>query len=133
MFTRFCTFLEKYGDCRRNTRIDNESVEKIPINIERMEELGIFDDITISIRGNEMTNYLPKQIYSKLQSPNVSASKCYRATINEQNIDPEEFEHKYISLKEILLNYGQDIQIKRLEELHEIFFSKLKEGEKGYK
>lgn len=51
MFTRFCTFLKKEGECRRNTRVDEDSVIKIPENIEKMDRLGIFDDITISKRG----------------------------------------------------------------------------------
>lgn len=119
MFTRFCTFLEKEGECRRNTRVDEDSVNKIPENIGKMDKMGIFDDITISIRGDESTNYLPIQVYSQSNSPNISPASEYIAEINKSKIDENDFEKRYIMLRTILEKYNQQVQLDRLDEFHE--------------
>ena len=121
MFTRFCEFLDREGECRRNTRVDNDSVEKIPQNISNMDNLGIFDDITISVRGTEPPEYLPTQVYSKKQSPEVPTVQVYLETINKQRVKPEDFERRYIDLRGRLSSYGQEVQVKRLDEFHDDF------------
>lgn len=126
MFKRFCTFLERDGECRRNTRIDNDSVNKIPQNIQRMDELGIFDDITISKRGNENNSYTPIQIYSKKEMPNVLPRELYIRETSKNKMSLEDFEEEYISLRKILEKYGQEVQIARLDEFRNQFCNRSK-------
>lgn len=121
MFTRFCTFLKKEGECRRNTRVDEDSVIKIPENIEKMDRLGIFDDITISKRGNESTKFLPIQVYSQRQTPNIPPAYAYKTAINQERVSEEEFEKRYHELRPILESYKQQVQLERLDAFYSQF------------
>lgn len=126
MFTRYCEFLKYEGECRRNTRVDKDSVDKIPLNIEKMDKLGIFDDITISIRGKKEDSFLPSQVYSKKETPSVSPACAYKNIVNSQRIKVEDFEKRYLNLREILKSYGEEVQIERLDEFRKEFISRNK-------
>ncbi len=124
MFTRYCKFLKEKGECRRNTRVDKDSVEKIPLNIEKMEKMGIFDEIVISTRGNEETNFSPIQVYSRRETPNVSATQTYRNIVSGLKVEPEEFETRYLEIRKKLESYGETEQIERLDSFHDEFMSR---------
>lgn len=130
MFTRFCKFLAKDGECRRNTRVDEDSVRKIPENIETMDGLGIFDNITISVRGDESTGYMPTQIYSKKETPGIPPTYIYKSTVAQGKIPEDEFERRYTELRAVLEQYGQDVQLKRLDDFYHQFKERCK-GEKS--
>ena len=124
MFTRFCAFLESNGDCRRNTRLDNDSVNKIPINIGQMDSMGIFDDISISIRGDKTNNFEPIQKYTQRETPDMSPEVMYRTIVKDERIKPEEFKKRYVELRTVLEKYHQDTQLKRLDEFWQSFSSR---------
>lgn len=118
MFMRFCNFLQKDGECRRNTRVDEDSVVKIPENIEKMDGMRIFDDITVSVRGDEHTDYMPVQIYSKAETPNIAPTHAYKSAINKEKVSEENFEKRYFELRAILEKYKQEVQIQRLDDFY---------------
>lgn len=128
MFTRYCIFLKNEGECRRNTRVDNDSVDKIPLNIEKMDELGIFDDITISIRGKKEDSFLPSQVYSRKETPSISPASAYISIVSSQKTKVEDFKKRYLNLREILKSYNQEVQIERLDEFHKDFILRNRES-----
>ena len=127
MFTRYCLLLTKYGDCRRNTRVDEDSVIRIPENIEKMDRLGIFDDITVSKRGNKSNNFLPVQVYSQRENPNIPPAYAYKTAINQERVCQENFERRYRELRTILERYKQQVQLERLDAFYSQF--KLRQGQ----
>ncbi len=118
MFQRFCYFLELDGECRRNTNIDDDSVKKIPENIEQMDRLNIFDDITISVRGDESTDFMPIQVYSKRKTPNLPPVHVYNIKINEKRIPENELDRRYTTYRAILERFNQTTQISRLDQFY---------------
>lgn len=125
MFTRACEFLKSTGDCRRNTRVDNNSVEMIQINIENMEKMGIFDEIEIFVRGNKSNDFRPIQVYSSTKTPDILAFEEYKKIIDSFQLSYTEFHERCSKIKEVLHEYHQDEQIKRLDNFVEQFDSKL--------
>lgn len=126
MFTRFCQFLERYGECRRNTRVDNDSVNKISLNIDKMHSLEIFDNITVSVRGNELNDYLPIETYSQRETPNIPVAQIYINIVagEDKKIDSKNFAKRYFELRAILEKYNQKIQLDRLDEFYAQFILK---------
>lgn len=128
MFTRACEFLKMTGDCRRNTRVDNNSVERIPINIESIEKMDIFDEIEIFIRENKNNNYRPIQVYSSTKSPDISAFEEYKKIIASFQLPYIEFHERCSKIREVLYEYHQDEQIKRLDNFVKQFDAKSNKG-----
>lgn len=115
MLTRYCYYLEKDGECRRNTRLNPQAIPKMRANIGELDKLGIFDDINIYIRGDGV-NSLPTKIYSKSQSPSVSPVQAFD---EGQKISLKrtmaEFPEKYEGIKATLVKFGEKEQLEKLE------------------
>lgn len=129
MLTRYCYFLEKYGECRRNTRIDPESVKKIRENIQLLEDNNIFDDITVSIRGKDRDS-LPIQIYSKNEQPEITPVQAYDMGIDKSYKDTERnFQTRYEEIRAALEKNNEQAKLEILEELRKSFEDRVQEKE----
>lgn len=129
MFDRFCTCLEKYGESRTCTRVDNEALEKVLINIDEMDKEKIFDDIIISIRGNRKNNFIPIQVYSQNRTPNIRPLIMYKSIVDKERLNLEEFEKRYDQLKMKLMEYNQKNQMESLDKFYRQFKAKAKNDE----
>ena len=126
MLTRYCYYLEKDGECRRNTRLDHSAVESLRENLVRLDELGIFDDVTISARGEEMDS-LPVLKYSKKEDTSMTPLQAYnREAILSFDNTRRNFYIKYEQIKEILIEHKDYEQLEKLEIIKQSF-----EVEKG--
>ena len=124
MLSRYCYFLEKYGECRRNTRIDPESVNKIQQNIEMLNDLDIFEEITVSKRGIEVDS-LPEQVYSNKENPDITPIEAYIAVRDESYNDTKNnFMKRYEIIKKILLKNNEHDLLAKLEKIRESFEEK---------
>lgn len=116
MLTRYCYYLKKDGECRRNTRINPQAIPKMKGNIVKLDKLDIFDDIDIYIRGEK--NTLPKKTYSKKESPNISPIQAFeegqRLSLKHTK---EEFSKKYVYIKRTLEEFGGKEQLEQLKKL----------------
>ena len=121
MLTRYCYYLEKFGECRRNTKIDPESVKHIRENIKMFDELNLFDDIVVSRRGEERDS-LPIQTYSKKEFPNITPVQAYNIAEQESYNDTKKnFAERYNEIKTILEKYNDEEQLKKLESIKNTF------------
>lgn len=116
MLVRYCEFLQRDGECRRNTRLDHEAVLKIKENIQKLDELDVFDDIKISIRSKEK-NKLPVLIYSKSENTNETPVEAFQR--GEQitlETTKKTFPKKYKEIKKFLNENEKDsLQLEKLE------------------
>ncbi|MFR1680145.1 MAG: hypothetical protein ACLTJL_01770 [Clostridia bacterium] len=92
-----------------------------------MDRLGIFDDITVSKRGNKSNNFLPVQVYSQRENPNIPPAYAYKTAINQERVSQENFERRYRELRTILERYKQQVQLERLDAFYSQF--KLRQGQ----
>lgn len=121
MLTRYCYFLERFGECRRNTRIDPESVKKIRENIQFLDDKNIFDDITVSIRGKDRDS-LPIQIYSKNEQPEITPVQAYDMGIDKSYEETKRnFKSRYEEIKSVLEKHNEQEQLKKLDDLRKSF------------
>ena len=121
MLSRYCYYIEKYGECRRNTRLDHSAVEKVRKNIQRLDELKIFDDITISKRGKDIDS-LPVQIYSQKINKGIAPLQAYDEGIKLAFADTRKnFKIRYQQIKLVLANHCEFEQLKKLEDIQEKF------------
>jgi len=121
MLTRYCYYLEKDGECRRNTRINPNAIINLTRNLQRLDDLRIFDDIGIFIRGEK--NQLPIQIYSQKENGfNETPLEAFHRgqAISWKNIK-QEFERKYEGIKAVLQRHEDVIQLEKLEQIHAQF------------
>lgn len=129
MLTRYCYYLQKDGECRRNTRINPQALSKMRTNISELEKLGIFDDIDIYTRG-EGNNSLPTKMYSKREQPSISAVQafddCQKVSFERTK---RQFSKIYEDTKAILEQYGEVEQLKKLESIREQFDRQVERGE----
>ncbi|MBQ9659311.1 MAG: zeta toxin family protein [Clostridia bacterium] len=114
MFIRYCEYLETRGECRRNTRIDSDSVKKIPVNIQTLNNLqrkdgtSLMDDIKIFTRGNASSDFLPIERYSRKIEPNMLPSEAYRKFSTEKTITTEEKREKVNWIRNTLTKFGEE-------------------------
>ena len=121
MLTRYCYYLEKYGECRRNTRLDHSAVQSLRTNIQRLDDLEIFDDITISVRGKEM-DLLPVQNYSKRTDTKLTPLQAYDEGVKLSFNDTiRNFEMKYEQIKKTLSKHQEIEQLEKLEMIRKAF------------
>lgn len=121
MLTRYCYYLEKYGECRRNTRLDHSAVQSLRTNIQRLDDLEIFDDITISVRGKEM-DLLPVQNYSKRTDTKLTPLQAYDEGVKLSfNNTIRNFEMKYEQIKKTLSKHQEIEQLEKLEMIRKAF------------
>lgn len=121
MLTRYCYYVEKYGECRRNNRLDPSAVESLRKNIERLDGLGIFDDITVSKRGKEYDS-LPVQFYSQKTNREMTPLQAYD-NIKRLSFDDtrRNFPTRYEQIKSVLTAHDETEQLKKLEEIQRAF------------
>lgn len=121
MLTRYCYYLEKDGECRRNTRLDHSAVESLRTNIQKLDDLGIFDDITISIRGKNMDS-LPVEIYSKKKDDRLTPLNAYDEGIIHSFIDTRRnFYIRCEQIRKTLIKYEKFEQLEKLEAIRNEF------------
>lgn len=121
MLTRYCYYLEKYGECRRNTRLDHSAVQSLRTNIQRLDDLEIFDDITISVRGKEM-DLLPVQNYSKRTDTKLTPLQAYDEGVKLSFNDTiRNFEMRYEQIKKTLSKHQEIEQLEKLEMIRKAF------------
>ena len=90
-------------------------------NIKRLDDLKIFDDITISVRGKEMDS-LPVQKYSKKIDMKLSPLQAYdEEVINSFENTRENFDVRYGKIKTILIKHKEFEQLEKLEEIKKAF------------
>lgn len=126
MLTRYCYYLEKYGECRRNTRINPNAITNIKNNLQKLDQLNIFDDIEVYTRG-EQQNQLPIQIYSKHINTHETPLQAFERgqAISLKNTQTS-FSAKYNEIKSILEKYNDKIQLDKLETIKEQFDKSIK-------
>ena len=121
MLTRYCYYLEKDGECRRNTRLDHSAVESLRTNLQRLDDLGIFDDITISIRGKDMDS-LPVETYSKKKDDRLTPLNAYdEGTIHSFIDTRRNFYIRYEQIRKTLIKYEEFEQLEKLEAIRNEF------------
>ena len=121
MLTRYCYYLEKFGECRRNTRIDSSAVESLMNNITRLDALGIFEDIAISIRGKDLDS-LPIQFYSKKSNNNLTPLQAYlEGQVTSFADTKRNFNVRYEKIKATLMQHNESEQLAKLEEIKRTF------------
>lgn len=122
MLTRYCYYLKKDGECRRNTRINPNAIIKLKANLQRLDDLGIFDEIGVFIRAEEK-NQLPKQIYSQKQQGLIE--RPLDAFLRGQDMSWQSikkgFQSKYEELKSTLQQYNDVTQLEKLELIYQQF------------
>lgn len=122
MLTRYCYYLEKDGECRRNTRINPNAIPNMKKNMQKLDELGIFNSIDIYIRGKE-DNQLPIQIYTKNEQQQEETP--IQAFERGQEISFEHtrrtFINKYENIKSILEKYNDKVQLEKIELIKQQF------------
>lgn len=117
MLVRYCYYLEKYGECRRNTKLDHSAVQNLMENIKKLDNLGIFDDITISVRGKEMDS-LPLQTYSKKIDTSLTPLQAYNdGRIHSFEDTRRNFDIRYKQIKDTLIKYREFEQLEKLEKI----------------
>jgi len=128
MLTRYCYYLEKDGVCRRNTRINPKAIDNIRGNIQKLDDLNIFDDIEI-YRRNPDRQELPIQIYSKNKNKYETPLEAFeRASRMSMQDTKTTFEEKYTHIKGILEEFGETDKLQILEDI-KVSFSNLDERE----
>lgn len=121
MLTRYCYYLEKYGECRRNTRLDHSAVQSLRTNIQRLDDLEIFDDITISVRGKQMDS-LPIYIYSKKTDEKLTPLQAYDNGVRDSFDDTiRNFGMRYEKIKAVLVKNKEVEQLEKLEGIKKDF------------
>ena len=121
MLTRYCYYLQRDGECRRNTRLDHDAVERLRMNIQRLDELGIFDDITISMRGKRM-DALPIEIYAKQKNVTMTPLQAYDYGVRCSFEDTaKNFQSRYNQIRTVLMQYNEMKQLEKLEEIKNAF------------
>ena len=129
MLTRYCYYLQKDGECRRNTRIDPVAVQKITENMQTLDDAGLFQDIAGSIRGEERDS-LPVEVYSKRKEPQISPVEAYKkAQIEAFKQTKRNFPDRYEEIRVVLAEYGETEQLQKLETIKKSFEEKEKEME----
>lgn len=124
MLTRYCYYLEKDGVCRRNTRINPKAIDNIRGNLQKLDELGIFDDIEV-YRRNPDRNELPIQIYSQKTHQYETPLQAFeRAAKMSLPNTKRTFQEKYEHIKSVLESFGETEKIKVLEDI-QVSFSDL--------
>lgn len=121
MLTRYCYYLQRDGECRRNTRLDHDAVERLRMNIQRLDELEIFDDITISMRGKRM-DALPIEIYAKQNNLTMTPLQAYDYGVRCSFEDTaKNFQSRYNQIRTVLMQYNEMKQLEKLEEIKNAF------------
>ena len=125
MLKRYCYYVEKDGECRRNTRINPKAIPKLKENLTMLDGKGLFDDISIYIRAEEEDG-LPEKVYSRKSSKDTPpvyaferAQKQARKRAEEINAKNgnDRFVETYKRIKEILESHGEKAQLEKLEEI----------------
>lgn len=128
MLYRYCYYLEKDGECRRNTRINPNAINKLRENLNRFDELDLFDDIEVYKRGANKDE-LPSQIYSKKENKFEKPVEAFeRGRRVSFDMTRKSFPEKYEYIKRILEGHND---LNRLETLEQIQaeFNRLDERE----
>ena len=121
LLTRYWYYLERDGECRRNAGVDSTSVQKMRGNIEKLDELGIFDDIVVSIRGKNIDT-LPEQIYSKSENSQIKPLQAYDEGRKKSfQYTKRNFYIRYAKIKDILAKYNETDKLASLEKIAESF------------
>lgn len=89
--------------------------EPVKIIIDKLEEL------------NKINNFLPVQVYSQRENPNIPPAYAYKTAINQERVSQENFERRYRELRTILERYKQQVQLERLDAFYSQF--KLRQGQ----
>lgn len=125
MLTRYCYYLERDGECRRNTNIDTNAIPNIKNNLKKLNDLGIFDNIEVYIRGKEV-NQLPLQIYSNGENNQETPVQAFeRGQLISLEHTKEAFTSKYECIKSILQRFSETVQLEKLELIKEQFESEI--------
>lgn len=123
MLSRYCFYLEKDGECRRNTRINPNAINKLRENLNRFDELELFDDIEIYRRGNNRDE-LPIQIYSQKQSKYEKPIEAFERGIKLSfDMTKQSFPKKYTEIHRILQAHDDSKRLEILEEINSQFKS----------
>lgn len=129
MLYRYCYYLEKDGVCRRNTRINLKARHNMCNNIQKMNNMNIFDDIEIYIRNTDRTQF-PNKIYSKKENKLVAPTEAFeRAEKLSMDDTIKNFERKYQYIKSILDQYKEKEKLETLENLYNKYITLLNERE----
>lgn len=125
MLTRYCYYLEKDGKCRRNTRINPNAVPNLKINLNKLDNLNVFDDIDIYARGQKIDE-LPIKIYSKRENNNDKLIEAFERgqDISFTNTKLTFFE-RYEQIKSVLKKYNDTVQLEKLEIIRTQLISKM--------
>ena len=117
MLERYCFYLLKDGECRRNTRLNPEALKKLKENLAVISDMDIFDDICVFNRG-EKKDDLPVMTYSKAKSPDVSPNVAFEKAQRESfKTTKKNFDRRYEAVKMILERFNETEQLEKLEKI----------------
>lgn len=130
MLTRYCYYIQKDGECRRNTRINPQATENIMKSIRKISEANVTDDIKVYVRGDSLGE-LPKQIYSFLEAGKTESplEAFIRGKKESEERALRDFCNKYEEIERILKPREDTIQLEKLQQLKEQYL-KLYKGAK---
>lgn len=126
MLTRYCYYLERDGECRRNTRINPKAGENIRNNIQKLDNLNIFDDIEVFIRNPHRSNedLEPIKIYSQKENQYEQPLEAFERGKKIGMKDTiKGFQDKYEHIKSVLEQFGEAQKLETLEEIRARFNS----------
>lgn len=132
MLTRYCYYVQKYGECRRNTRINPQASKNVMNNIRKIDEADVTDDIKIYVRGNTEVE-LPCQEYSFLENgEKESACEAFmRLKKEEEKKTLRYFKDKYEEIEKILKLREDTLQLEKLQQLEEQYLKLSKDIEES--
>ncbi|MCI8655229.1 MAG: hypothetical protein HFJ48_05115 [Clostridia bacterium] len=125
MLTRYCYYLEKDGECRRNTRINSNAIPNLKKNLKKLDKLNIFDDINIYVRGRQ-TKELAIKIYSQRENKSENPVQAFERgkCISFENTKLT-FLNRYEEIKSVLEKHEDKIQLEKLETIKEQFIREI--------
>lgn len=123
MLYRYCYYLEKDGECRRNTRVNPNAINKLRENLDRFDKLEVFDDIEVYIRSTNK-DQLPVKIYSQNENEFETPLEAFeRGRKTSYNIAKQTFPSKYDYIKSVLEKNNDVSRLETLEQIQSQFIS----------
>lgn len=128
---RYCMFLQRDGICRRNTSIDPQLLQKVRLNLTKLCDSGLYDDINIYVRSQN-PNELPVEIYSSrenvFETPLQAFDRGQSYSLKQISVS---FIKRLKSIRAILEQYGEMEQLEKLDMIEAQFNNIYSRGELG--
>ena len=118
---RYTYYLEKTGTCRRNTKTEPEMYIKLRKSLEEYQRIGIFENIEMYIRGENIHKPYRK-IYSQKENPEETPIQAFdRGQKMAFDLTRRNFKERSEKTREILKKFGETDKLEQLSKIEETF------------